>query len=230
VPDLGFNGGPWVFSARGAARVALKAIVSGRQSTTNGLIPIRLDNGAMGTLRTEARECLESEDCSPYDCGCTGGELESVWVIVEDARHRTVARMHLWAAYADYQIVPVDLIDGPGDELLIFRIPNHASPPIGFDVKIWKVGRRKAIALNSGERDAQHMPTYPFSCALYRTFFNVDMTVAKPRPIALKTEYGSTGDCGCVEETDRNEIARANDIRFKSALRFDGRSRKYQLR
>ena len=129
----------------------------------------------MGTLRTEARECLESEDCSPYDCGCTGGELESVWVIVEDARHRTVARMHLWASYADYQIVPVDLIDGPGDELLIFRIPNHASPPIGFDVKIWKVGRRKAVELGSPERVAAHMPTYPFSCALYRTFFTVDM-------------------------------------------------------
>lgn len=39
--------------------------------------------------------------------------------------------MHLWAAYGMFDIVPVNLVDGPGDELVIVRVPLHESPPIG---------------------------------------------------------------------------------------------------
>jgi hypothetical protein len=42
-------------------------------------------------------------------------------------------------AYGKFQIVPVDLVDGVGDELVVVRVPNHSSPPIRCDMKIWKL-------------------------------------------------------------------------------------------
>jgi hypothetical protein len=124
--------GPWVFSRGGSNPVPFPAIAHRSMELTDGPIPIRLDDGSIGTLRTESRECVPGDDCEPYDCGCTGGAVESVWIEVRNLADQLVTRMHLWASYGDYQIVPVDLVDGPGDELMIFRIPNHASPPIGF--------------------------------------------------------------------------------------------------
>jgi hypothetical protein len=222
--------GPWVFSRRGPNPVPFPAIAHrSMDQLTDGRIPIRLDDGTKGTLRTESRECAPGEDCAPYDCGCTGGEVESVWIEVRNAADDLVSRMHLWASYGNYQIVPVDLIDGPGDELMIFRIPNHASPPIGFDMKIWKLGGAKPTALQSFEHVAGHLPTFPFSCATWRTFMTVDLTKAKPRSIGLMTESSASADCRCYKESD-NEIAQLNDIRLKSALRFDIRIRQYELR
>jgi hypothetical protein len=239
--------GPWVFSRGGSNPVPFPAIAHRSiEQLTDGPIPIRLDDGTKGTLRTESRECGPGEDCAPYDCGCTGGAVERVWIEVRNAADALVSRMHLWASYGDYQIVPVDLVDGPGDELMIFRIPNHASPPIGFDMKIWKIGATKPIDLHTQtshiairgakptelegfEHVAGHLPTLPFSCATWRTFMTVDLTKPKPRSIALMTELSASEDCRCYKES-RNEIARVNDIRLRSALRFNVRTRQYELR
>jgi hypothetical protein len=222
--------GPWVFSRGGSNPVPFPAIAHrSMEQLTDGPIPIRLDDGTKGTLRTESRECGPGEDCAPYDCGCIGGEVESVWIEVRNAADHLVSRMHLWASYGDYQIVPVDLIDGPGDELMIFRIPNHASPPIGFDTKIWKIGGTKPMDLHGFEHVAGHLPTFPFSCATWRTFMMVALKKPKPRSIGLMTELSASEDCRCYKES-RNEIAQMNDIRLKSALRFDVRTRQYELR
>jgi hypothetical protein len=32
--------------------------------------------------------------------------------------------------------VPVDLVDGPGEELIVVRIPAHSSPRADLDLKI----------------------------------------------------------------------------------------------
>ena len=39
-----------------------------------------------------------------------------------------------------FDLVPIDLVDGSGDELVIVRIPGHASPPLGIELRIWKLG------------------------------------------------------------------------------------------
>src|SRR6185503_3067040 len=104
---------------------------------------------------------------------------------VTDGRGGLVARMHLWAAYGKFQIVPIDLVDGPGDELLIVRVPAHASPPVGYDLKIWKIGQTKPVELGGSERVANLLITFPIGCARWRTFLSIDSTEAKPRSIAL---------------------------------------------
>jgi hypothetical protein len=101
-------------------------------------LSVRLDDGTRGTLSVVQKECATGEDCSPYDCGCTGVN-ESYWIEVHRANGQLFTRKHLWAAYSNFQIAAVDLIDGPGDELLIARIPAHASPPTGWDLKIWRM-------------------------------------------------------------------------------------------
>ena len=75
-------------------------------------MPIRLDDGSLGTRRVETRPCGAGEDCGPYDCGCPV-EHDSYWIEITGADGRVVSRMHLWAAYGAFQVVPVDIVDGP---------------------------------------------------------------------------------------------------------------------
>src|SRR5262249_16871111 len=174
-------------------------------------------------LRVESRRCTPSDDCEPLDCGCVNPE-ESLWISVADASGRRVARMHLWAAYNRVQIVPVDLVDGPGDELVIFRIPNHSSPPMGWDLKIWKIGATKPIVLGGLERVAELLNSTPIGWGRWRTFLAVDAAEAKPRTIRLNTEFAATGCCR-VHPSGRQQVAQ---LRRSEKLRFDVGRRRYR--
>ncbi len=107
--DQSFWDGPWAFAAGGPTRAPLPALDNSTFQPTNGPIPVRLDDGSDGALRVESRACAPSEDCTPYDCGCPLERADSYWIEVADGRGRAVSRMHLWAAYGRFQIVPIDL-------------------------------------------------------------------------------------------------------------------------
>jgi hypothetical protein len=214
--------GPWVFAGVGPASTALPAVDNSNGQLVNGPMRIRLDDGSDGALRVESRPCGPLEDCAPYDCGCPL-DRDSYWIVVADARGRDVARMHLWAAYGKFQIVPIDLVDGVGDELVVVRVPNHASPPIGYDMKIWKPGVAKPIEIGGIERVANLLGTKPIGCARWRTFMSIDRSAAKPRSIALRTDFGATACCGIAPE-EADSIA---DMRRAHRLRFDSASGKY---
>jgi hypothetical protein len=223
--DDSFWNGPWAREAVGAASKPLAALDNTNGQPTNGPAPIRLDDGSEGTLRVESRPCTPSDDCAPYDCGCTV-DRDSYWIDVADAHGRAVAHMHLWAAYGKFQIVPVDLIDGVGDELLIVRVPAHSSPPIGYDLKIWKIGATTPVEIGGSERLANTFNSLPFGCARWRDVMSIDRTAAKPRPITLQTEFGAPACCHVYAE-DAAEVA---DLRRDHVLRFDAASGKYVAR
>ena len=121
--------------------------------TTGVTAPCELNRGHARRRRT----------ATPFDCGCPLEREDSYWIEVADGRGRAVARMHLWAAYGKFQIVRSISIDGPGDELLIVRVPAHSSPPAGYDLKIWKIGETKPVELGGSERVANPLITYPLA-------------------------------------------------------------------
>ena len=223
--DQSFWDGPWAFAVGGPTQGPLPALDNSTGQPANGPIRIRLDDGSGGTLRVESRACAPSEDCEPFDCGCPLEREDSYWIDVADGRGRAVARMHLWAAYGKFQIVPVDLIDGPGDELLIVRVPAHSSPPAGYDLKIWKIGRTKPVEIGASERVAKLLDSNPIGCARWRTLLSIDPAEAKPRAIALRTEFGSTPCCRI--ETEEANLA---GMRRGQVLRFDSGRGKYVVR
>ena len=223
--EQSFWDGPWAFAAGGPTQVPLPALDNSTFQPTNGPIPVRLDDGSGGALRVEMRACAPSEDCEPFDCGCPLEREDSYWIDVVDGRGRAVARMHLWAAYGKFQIVPIDLIDGPGDELLIVRVPGHSAPPAGYDLKIWKIGRTKPVEIGGSERVAKLFDSNPIGCARWRTFLSIDPAEAKPRSIALRTEFGSTPCCRI--ETEEPNLA---GMRRGQVLRFDSGRGKYVVR
>ena len=223
--DQSFWDGPWAFAAGGPTQAPLPALDNSAFQPANGPIPVRLDDGSDGALRVEMRACAPSEDCEPFDCGCPLEREDSYWIDVADGRGRAVARMHLWAAYGIFQIVPIDLIDGPGDELLIVRVPAHSSPPAGYDLKIWKIGRTKPVEIGGSERVAKLFGSNPIGCARWRTLLSIDRTEAKPRSIALRTRFGSTPCCRI--ETEEPNLA---GMRRGQVLRFDAARGKYVVR
>ena len=211
-----FWDGPWAFDAGLPAEPPLNALDNSRSQSKNGPLRIRLDDGTEGSLRVEARVCGAAEVCAPIDCGCPLAD-ESYWIDVTNAQGSVVAHMNLWAAYGMFQVIPVDLVDGPGDELLIVRVPAHAAPPIGYDLKIWKIGATRPVVLADGERVAGSMVTEPIACARWRTRLFVDRSAPKPRAIALRTEIGSAGCCRIANE----DTTRVAGLRRDRTLQFD---------
>jgi len=153
-------------------------------------------------------------------------ERDSYWIMVTGADDRSVARLHLWAAYGKFQIVPVDLVDGPGDELLIVRVPAHSSPPIGYDLKIWKIAPKTPIDLGGRESVANLFVTRPLGCARWRTDVLIDQTEAKPRSVGLRTELGSLPGCS-IDPEEAGPIA---EMRRGYSLYFDPERGKYMIR
>jgi hypothetical protein len=176
---------PWLVDQRGSPVSSLRHTMhpsSGEQ------IAIRLDDGRRGTLRVSAGSCATPAECEPFDCGCPLKD-ESYWVEIMDAEGVQIARQHLWAAYGDFDIMPVDLVDGPGDELIIVRVPGHSSPPAGHDLKIWQLRANKVIDLVGATAVAGLLESRPMGCARWRAQLIVDSAAPKPRALTQRAEF-----------------------------------------
>jgi hypothetical protein len=228
--DADFWRGPWLFDRSGPTARALPAFHNALGEATNGSVPVRLDDGGSGSLRVESKPCAAADDCEPFDCGCPL-ENESYWLEVVDSQAKSVARLHLWAAYGIFDIVPIDLVDGPGDELVIIRVPAHASPPIGHDLKIWKLGPTKPVELTDPLRVAGVFETELIGCARWRTRLFVDLKEAKPRAVVLRSEFAATVtgfDTAAICRLEGQEAHRVAALRRQQVLRV--KSGKYRLR
>jgi hypothetical protein len=144
-----------------------------------------------------------------------------------------VARLPLSAAYGVFDLVPVDLVDGPGDELVIVQIPTHASPPIGIDLRIWKLGATVSVDLVEPLRVAGYLETIERAvpCARWRVHLLLDPLAAKPRRISLVGEFAAEVDPSqpmWICHLSRRGAKGAAALRRGENLRFsDGR---YRLR
>jgi hypothetical protein len=238
VLDNAFWQGPWVFSAGRNGAVA--HLHNTMEMATNGPIPIRLDDRSTGTLRVEAAPCNSADEC-PDDCGCFAND--SYWIDVADSKGRNVSHLHLWAAYGVFDIVPIDLIGGPGDELMIIRIPQHASPAHGPDLKIWKLSPKKPVDLLARDDKNWKLGSRPIdldtgdavwfpvagplrtvdtavSCADWRAHLFVSSKDAKPRSIALRADFATADPSGCQLSADGADQAAV--LRQAHMLRFEG--------
>ena len=218
--------GPWVFQGGVTSKVPIAALDSSAMSGPHKSIRVRLDDGSFGALSATQHACGPTENCEPYDCGCISDD-DSFWITVADAQGHEVSRIHLWAAYGQFQVVPVDLVGGIGDEFLVFRVPNHSSPPIGYDLKIWKLGAEHPVDLGGDDRVANFFGTMPISCAAWRTLFYVDAKSTKPRAINRRTRFGANAECSISAGEDATMI---KQLRRQSAIRFDTRSQRYVVK
>ena len=175
---------PWVVDQRGSPLSSLRHTrpFSGEQ------IAIRLDDGRRGRLRVSVGPCATPAECEPFDCGCPLKD-ESYWIEIINADGVRIARQHLWAAYGDFDIMPVDLVDGPGDELIIVRVPGHSSPPAGHDMKIWQLRPSKVIDLVVPTAVAGLLESRPMGCARWRAQLIVDSAAQKPRALMQRVEF-----------------------------------------
>src|SRR5205814_1635360 len=139
-----------------------------------------------GTLRVESEPCGSAGSCLP----------ESFRIDVEDEAGRTVAHLPLSAAYGVFDLVPIDLVDGPGDELVIVRIPGHASPPLGIELRIWKLGATVPVDLVEPLRVAGYLDTIERAvpCVRWQVHLLLDPLAAKPRRISLVGEFAAEVD------------------------------------
>lgn len=193
--DDEFWNGPWVYSS-GKQPAAIAGLHHAMGKASTGPMPIRLDNGSIGALHVTAGPCT-ADECGPDDCGCFAAD--SFWIDVSDSLGRSVARLHLWAAYGHFDVIPVDLIDAPGDELLIIRSPGRAAPPLGPDLKIWTLGSTKPTDLIPRKSDedlvflAGRLRTVEgaIPCASWRTRLSVNLDEPKPRWITRRAEFAA---------------------------------------
>jgi hypothetical protein len=131
-------------------------------------------------------------------------------------------------------VVPIDLIDGPGDELSIVRRPQHASPPHGPDLKIWKLNTGRAADLLGPPQEwfdvAGYIATIEGAgpCVRWQTRLLVDLGMAKPRSIRLLPDFAaddfSESGCHLSDEGGKKVAALKADRQLQFA---DG---KYRLR
>ncbi len=190
----------------------------------DGSIDIRLDDLSLGKLHVERRPC-SGDECQPNDCGCPAG-TDSYFLKVTGPTGKLVAQWHLWAAYGLFQVVPMDLVDGPGDEVVAVRVAQHSSPPTAQDLKIWKISGSTVNDLAPAVDVESLLNTIPIGCARWRDTLSVDLHGVKPRVIELQPSVGVIPEC-CTIDTTEGDAAGVLKIRH---LIYDQTARRYVLR
>lgn len=219
--EVSWNG-PWIFDKWPGGWKALSEIDNSHGNLRNNPIKIRLDDDTWGTMKVEQRNCRRGEDCSPYDCGCFNDD--SYWIHVKDAAGKKIGDYHLWAAYGDFEIIPVDLVDGPGDELIIIRNENRGSPPLGRQLLIWKLGGKKPLELMT---DKDFFIASWFNgccCSSWRDTLYVQ-EASKPRDLILKKTIGA--ELCCININGDSVFRDLDSIKWRETLHYSVARGKY---
>lgn len=215
VLDDAFWEGPWAFERAGTRPKPLPSLRYSNKQTV-GNVAIRLDDGTLGSIRIGPQPCATAADCPPKDCGCLG--FDSFRIEVLDSAERIVGRAHLWAAYGMFHVIPIDLVDGPADELLVVRVPAHSAPPAGFDLKILKLTSSGVNELMVPPRDlARTLISQPMACARWRKRLFIDPKEPKPKSIELRRDVAASPGCQ-IEDAQEDRMPGPD----RELLRFVG--------
>ena len=199
-----FGSGPWVLLEKGGG--AAPAPSAGFAGTLFGPRNLRLDSGSTATFRVQHQPCLKPEDCDAPDCGCHGADRYRL--SIADDTGALVATTLLWAAYGTFDVIPVDLVDGPGDELLIVRSLGRSSPPNGMDLKILRIEGTQLRELLATHQIAGNFSGRPMVCGQWRSRVVIDAEARKPRPIRLDNEIIVAAGCTLDAPADADEMRR----------------------
>lgn len=181
--------GPWVYRNSVKRRNAVRGIDHARGNLLPVSRPIRLESGRQGTLRIEHHPCQPGERCEPGDCGCFG--YDRFRLEIRNAHSQTLVTFDLWAAYGNFQCIPVDLVGGTGDELLILRQPNRGSPIFNYELIILKLEGNQLMELGRAEQVGEW---YQCCCSIQRD----NIIIAGPigqRKLLLEREVRAESDC-----------------------------------
>jgi hypothetical protein len=212
--------GPWIFQTTAPKRTPFPWVGERLSSypvhpTRSETVSVRFDNSKTGALHIESGPCVLPDSCGLVD----GFPDESYWLITTDLSHRALSRLHFWAAYGVVEMVPADLIDGPGDELLVIRTPAHASPSAGFFLEIWKLGAARPVELS----DRIDVGTWISGLWMnWRANLLIDLTKPKPRSIEIRPEFGIY-PCHLITSDERAQVR----LRQVRALIFNPETRRY---
>jgi hypothetical protein len=213
-------GKPWLYMLDGDTTSAVPALHnSPAQQVPRRSLPIRLDDGTLGTARIKWHPCpIDHNDAPPCE------KWETYWIVVTDSHSRTVSTVEFYAAYGAFDVVPVDLVDGPGDELVVVRIPAHSSPPIGYDLMIWQLEKKRSIVLLTEPIQVAGLigsvGTSAISCGSWKNPVVIDSAEAKPRSLTLKPEFSVGqavhGEPACRIQSDPSfaTLSRGHTLRF----------------
>ena len=174
----------------------------------------RLDDGSRAIIRVRPGPCTGRE-CEPAR---SSFEQDSFWITI-DAEGREAARIHVWAPYGEIDVIPQDLVGGPGDELLIVRIRGRASPPLGNEVRIVQLEEREARELGRFQLGG-NLVTHPVACARWRTSLVVNPDDPKPRAVTLRRVFYAMPCCRILDDSvaELKQLRRDERVQFQPAL------------
>jgi hypothetical protein len=162
----------------------------------------RFDDGHVGSFR------VEEGSCAPlYECAMAAFSTDNLWIYVLDAGGAPVARVFVVAPYGVLDVLALDLVDGPEDELLMIMKAGHSSPPAGDDIAIFKLTGMSATALVENYRIAGTLSSMPIACARWRSRLFIDSSQPKPRSLIIRTELLMPPECR-TEPSDVAEVRR----------------------
>src|SRR6185436_15253147 len=141
--------------------------------------PIRLDNGTTGTLRVSLYSSL------PRDWEHARIQLRN-----PDDTIRT--EFEMYPAYGQLNIVPIDLVGGPGDELIVVAIKTHASPPVGHHLTVWRISTPMPELISERFEVSNLFFSDLIGCARWKSMATVDLDATKPRSIVLQAQFAAS--------------------------------------
>ena len=213
---------PWVWSESQSGVSPLPAIDGQFGQLTTPSLPFHFDDGSVGHVAVETRACTSSDGCAPGDCGMR----DSVLIQVLDSSGRRVATWLRCAAYGAFSLVPVDLIEGSGDELIFVYRHGRSSPPHGLDLAMWSVRSNQPERISDTIRVADYLSTAcgAVACVRWQTRLVLDQRARGPRMITLRAAFESVN--GRMENVDRPGRREAAALRAAPSLVYrDGRYR-----
>jgi hypothetical protein len=206
-PDPEFNpyAPPWVFAADRTTTHPLALLKTAGES-----MAVALDDGTGGTVRAESDPCTKDQ----ADCYFPDDRLA---LVISDGAGKVIARGTFTTGYGSFAATPVDLVGGPGDELVIVT-GGRGSPPSGLFMDIWQVGTGTFMPLLHGMKIEGNVPSRSINCVRWRYDVVVGTTSLKPRPLLLKGRIGYRGPCS----TDAEGAAELGAVLRGQTVRFSG--------
>lgn len=170
---------PWVRSESRERETALPAIDGRFGELSTPVLPFHFDDGSVGRISVQTQGCGPGENCAPDDC---------VLVDVQDSADRRVAEWQWCAAYGAFSLVPVDLVDGPGDELVFVARIGRGSPPPGLNLSMWSIQGDRLTSISDTIRVADYLSTRcgAVRCVRWETRLVVEEGAPKPRALRLR--------------------------------------------
>ena len=196
----------WVWSQSPRAVTPLPAIDGQDFQPPTPPLDFHFDDGSVGRVAVERRACESSDGCAPGDCGNDDNAL----IQVKNSAGQRVATWLRCAAYGNFSLVPVDLIDGPGDELIFLYRYGRSSPPRGVDLTMWSLRSSQPESISDTIRVADYVSTAcgAVACVWWQMRLVVGENSRRPRRITLRAAFEPfNGSMANLDRLGRREAA-----------------------